>query len=511
MVGEILRLRALSNGSLRPWPRIVGVLALSSCLAGCLTGSENPDPAPDVPLFYRAAGKGAERALPTLQWWRDFRSTELTRLVETAQSANLDIAAAVARIVQADAQARVAGAPLLPTLDFSGEAQRSRQSANVGASSGTGAGAGRSGRNLYTASLNASYEIDFWGKNLSAYRSAEQTAAASRYDRDVVELSTVASVIDSYFQVLAAQDRLRIARENLRSANRVLDVIKQRLAVGTASALDVAQQETLVANLRAAIPPLEQTRLQTINTLAVLLGSAPERITIRGGSMRDIAIPKVTPGLPSTLLQQRPDIRQAEAQIAAANGNVESARAAMFPSIKLTGSTGLQSLLLSNLLSPGSSFYSIAADIAQPIFDGFRLQGQLDLAKGQREELIQNYRKAVISAFTDVENALIARQQLTVRERLQAEAVASSRRAFDISESQLRAGTIDLITLLNTQQSLFQAQDALAQTRLARLQAVLSLYQALGGGWDRELIMVLAKATPPGHGSPEQPTLQEAQ
>jgi NodT family efflux transporter outer membrane factor (OMF) lipoprotein len=217
--------------------------------------------------------------------------------------------------------------------------------------------------------------------------------------------------------------------------------------------------------------------------LALLLARAPERVIIRGGSMRGIAIPRVTPGLPSELLAQRPDIRQAEAQLATANANVTNARAQMLPSITLTGEGGYQSAILKTLLRPESAFYTLTAGLTQPIFDGGRLQGNLDLQKGLQDQLLQNYRKAVISAFTDVDKALIAIRQTTLTERLQNDVVKSSRRAFDLSEQQLRAGTVNLITLLQTEQTLFQAEDALAQARLARLQAVVSLYQALGGGW----------------------------
>jgi outer membrane protein TolC len=191
----------------------------------------------------------------------------------------------------------------------------------------------------------------------------------------------------------------------------------------------------------------------------------------------------VTPGLPSELLAQRPDIREAEANLAAANANVENARAAMLPSITLTGEGGYQSSVLKTLMRPESALFSLAGGLTQPIFDGQRLQGQLDLSKGRQDELLQAYRKAVISGFTDVENALAAIQQNAARERLLQAAVIASRRAFEISETRLREGTVDLVTVLQTQQSLFQAEDQLVQARLARLQAVISMYQALGGGW----------------------------
>jgi len=455
------------------------VFVLGALSGGCIVGLEKPNIALDIPDSYRAQRGNVNAALPALDWWRGFRVRELSALIEEALAANLDIGTAIARIMQADAQARIAGAPLLPNVQLDASATRSRASQ----ATGTGTSSGGAERTLYSASLPASYEIDFWGKNRATLLAAQETAQASRHDYEVVALTTAASVANAYFQVAAAQDRLRIARENLAAAERVLRLVRERFSVGTASALDVAQQESLTATQRAAIPPLIQTLQQNVAVLAALVGRPPVRVNVRGGGMGRIAIPPVTPGLPSDLLTQRPDIRAAEAQLAAAGANVAAARAAFLPSIQLTGEGGYQSSALKALLRPEAAFYSLAVGLTQPIFDGFRLQGQLDLQKAKQEELLQNYRKAVINAFADVEKALIAVQQTTAHERLQHAVVQSSRRAFEISEARLREGTIDLITVLNTQQNLFQAEDLLAQARLARLLAVVSLFQALGGGW----------------------------
>ena len=291
------------------------------------------------------------------------------------------------------------------------------------------------------------------------------------------------SVANSYFQLLAAQDRLRIARENLGASTRILNLIRERLAAGTASNLDVSQQEALVAQVRANIPVYEITVQQSATALAVLVGRAPEHFAAAGGSTFRIVVPKVTPGLPSDLINQRPDIRQAEAQLVSANHSVESARAAFFPTIQLTGQTGLQSVALASLFGPSGWFYAMSAALTQPIFDGGTLLGQLEVQRSNQVAAIQTYRKAVISAFSDVEQALIALHQQTLRERLQSDAVRSSKDAFNISVTRLREGTLDLVTLLNTQETLFTAEDLLVQARLARLLAAVSLFQALGGGW----------------------------
>ena len=466
----------------RPAMTMLQGFVLTLPLSGCFLTGKLPEPALDIPSAYRFGAqnpKVAQAALPTLDWWRSFHSRELTGIVERARDANLDIAAAVARVVQADAQARITGASLLPTVDFNGNGThaRSSQSGSSGVSFG-----GSEHDNLLTT-LNASYEIDFWGKNRAALKAAQEGAVASRFDTEVVSLSTVASAANAYFQVLAAQDRLKVARENLTSANRVLNLIKQRLNAGTASDLEVAEQESVVNGIRASIPPLQQIVTQNRNALAVLMARSPESVHIRGGSLNNIRVPRVTAGLPSELLTQRPDIREAEAQLAAANANVYNARAQFLPSITLTAEGGYESAVLKTLLRPESMLYTVAAGVTQPIFEAGRLTGNLDLQKGKQDELLQNYRKAVISAFSDVETALESVTQTARRERLQRDVVASSRRAFDISEQRFREGTIDLVTVLQTQQTLYQAQDTLVQARLAHLQAIVSLYQALGGGW----------------------------
>jgi multidrug efflux system outer membrane protein len=466
------------------------IATLTLPLAGCFLPNEIIPAAITVPPGYRAGPRHADAALPSVVWWRGFRSKELTDLIEESLTSNFDVAAAVARIVQADANARVAGAALLPVVDLNGSATRQRASQGggggvVGANGVVAGGGGSSERVAYSTSLSASYEIDFWGKNRAAMRAAEALAVASRFDREVVALTTVVTVANSYFLVLEAQDRLRIARENLAAATRVYNLIKQRFDVGTASALDTAQQESLVATVRASIPPLEETLRQNQVTLAVLIGRTPQAVRVRGGSMSRLRIPPVTPGLPSDLITQRPDIREAEAQLASANANVYSARAAFLPSIQLTGEGGYQSAILKTLLRPESAFYNIAAGLTQPIFDGLRLQGLLDFQVGRQDELLQLYRKAIVNGFADVERALIAVQQTALRERLQRDVVTSSRKAFDIAETRLREGTIDQVTLLQTQQTLFQAQDVLAQAQFDRLTAVVALFQALGGGWQK--------------------------
>jgi NodT family efflux transporter outer membrane factor (OMF) lipoprotein len=447
---------------------------------GCVLTQDVPDPALDIPDGYKAARLTEPDAPPTLDWWRGFRSPELTALMEEAQKVNLDIAAAVARFVQADAQARVTGAALLPNLSGAGSETYSRTSGSSASGLSNG---GRETVN-FSSSLSASYQLDFWGQNRDALQAAEETAVANRFDREVVALTTLTSVANAYFQMLASQDRIRTAERNIASATRILDAIKQRLKAGTGNDLDVAQQESVLANQRAAVPPLRQTLDQNINALALLVSRPPEGLRIAGGSLNQISTPRVTPGLPSELLTQRPDIRRQEAQLASATANVGSARAQFFPSIQLTGQGGYQSSALVSLFQPHAAFFSLVGGLTQPIFDGGKILGNFEYTRAKQDELLQTYRKTVVSAFTDVDNALVSIKQTTEKLRLQREVVAASRRAFQLSEQQLRAGTADIVTVLNTQLTLFQAEDVLWQAQLARLLAIVSLYQALGGGWE---------------------------
>lgn len=461
----------------RRWPLSRTALAALAAfgLSGCVLNTEHPEALLDVPGAYRAAPRHPDSALPTMDWWHGFRSKELTTLIEQAQLSNLDIAVAVAQIVQADAQAGIAGAPLLPNVNGMASAERLREATQGRAATSS----------QFNLGLSASYMLDFWGKNRATLYAAEKNALASRFNHEVVALSTVVSVANTYFQILAAQDQIRVARQNLAAANRISGLVQKQFTAGTASQLDVSQQAALVAQVRASIPPLEVTRRQNIAALAVLVARSPSNFDVPGQSLSRISVPRVTPGLPSELLTQRPDIRQAEAELTASNFSVEAARAAFFPQIQLTGTTGLQSTALASLFGPGAWYYTLVASLSQPIFDGFQLKNELKQAKGVQLQDLQAYRKAVLSGFADVEIALVTLEQTTIQMRLQNDVVMNSRKAFQVAEAQLSGGTVNLITVLQTEQTLFTAESTLVQIRLNRLLAATSLFQALGGGWDK--------------------------
>jgi NodT family efflux transporter outer membrane factor (OMF) lipoprotein len=405
----------------------------------------------------------------------------LDDLIAQSQQANDDLAAAVARVQQADAQVQIARAPLFPALSVGGSAARQREKP-AGTSAASGAGTAVT-FNQFGAQVSASYELDFWGKNLAEFNAARFTASASRYDRATVELTVMTSVATSYFQALELQDRLKVAQQNLTTAQTILKDLTFEETVGITNALDVAEQATTVAVVNASIPPLQQQLRQTTDALAVLLGKMPQDLQAPDGTLNDLAEPQVGPGLPSQLLVRRPDVASAEAQLQAANADIQAARAAFLPSINLTADGGFVSTALSNLISPGNRVFSLAGTVTQDIFQGGALVGNYRLNKARYSELLSDYHKSVISAFSNVEDALVAVQQTAEQYQRQQDAVAKARRAYEITQKQLHAGIVNVLTVLNTQTALFTAEDALVQVRFAHLQALVQLFNALGGGW----------------------------
>jgi NodT family efflux transporter outer membrane factor (OMF) lipoprotein len=424
------------------------------------------------------------REWPRDDWWREFRSPELEELLQAARSANDDLRSAVARVREADAQQRIAGAPLLPTVTVGGTAVRERTSVS---------GEGFQTYDQFVPLLTVGYEFDFWGRNRAALAAARATAAASRYDRQTVELTMLASVASTYFQVLELRDRVAAAQTSAATATRVLRGLEREQEVGTASALDVAQQASAAAALEAAVPPLRQQEKQAFDALAVLLGVTPDALEVKTRGLAEVAVPAVGAGLPSELLARRPDVAESEAQLVAANANVAAARSAFFPSISLTGTGGYQSSALSTLLTPATRIWSLGAGLTQPIFAGGALYGQSQYAKARYSELLAQYHKSVVSAFANVDDALTAAAQTAAQLERQQHAVDEAARTVAIANAQLRAGTINVLTLLGTDAALYTAEDALAQVKFARLQASLDLYKALGGGWTRDFPAATAK------------------
>jgi NodT family efflux transporter outer membrane factor (OMF) lipoprotein len=307
----------------------------------------------------------------------------------------------------------------------------------------------------------------------------------SRFDQQTVALTVVTNVANTWFTALSLADRLDVARRNLAAADSTLAVIRGRFDAGTASALDIAQQQALADGERALIPSFISQAQQQLLALGILVGEPPESITATPGTLTSLELPPVASGLPSELLRRRPDIASAEAQLIAQNFNIKVARAAFFPTLQLTASAGYQAQALNQLVTPGGALASLTQGLTLPIFDGGTLRGQLDQAKGRYDELLADYRKAVVQAFTDVDTALTALRYATEQEALQRVAVDSAGRAATIARAQMEAGTVDITTVLTAETTLFSDEDTLVQVRLARVQALLNLYKALGGGWTK--------------------------
>ena len=468
--------------STRPSGRfpVAGILSGIALLAlgACTVGPFYHKPAIVPPQTWTTAPNSAAPEWPTIDWWRGFKSPDLDAYIAQAEAANDDLRAAIARLEEADAQRRIALAPLLPSVGVSADASRGRQPVANSSVYQTA--------NDFNPLATASYELDFWGKNRAGYQAAAYTEKASRYDRMTVELTVLSGVATTYFQTLELRDRLRIAERNLGNANEVLRGLRLEEQAGTATALDVAQQETVVDTVNATIPPLREQLRQSEDALAILVGSTPEAVAVTRGQLDEIALPQVRPGLPSELLARRPDVAEAEAQLIAANANIAAARAAFFPSVSLTANGGYESTALATLLTPASRVWLIGADLTQPIFQGGAILGQYRYSQARYRELLADYHKAVISALGNVEDALIAVQQTEDQVARQLQATEQARRAYHFADAQMHAGTINVLTLLNTETTLFTAEDALAQAKFAQLQALVTLYQALGGGWRLE-------------------------
>ena len=468
-------------------------LATAALIGGCSVGPRYHRPDAGLPPAFRATAITAAAAWPSRDWWRGFGSTDLDQLIADAEANSFDIQAAIARVVQADAQIRISGAPLLPAVNGNLDDQWNRAGLRKGSTNlafGLSPTSGGSNKRYgetrqYQAYLPVSYEIDLWGRLRAQQQSAEFSALYSRYDQQTVALTTVTSVATTYFTALSYADRLAVARRNLRDAEDILRAIRARLDAGVASLLDVSQQETLVAGIRTQIPSLRSQYEQEVIGLATLVGRPPERIDLAPGTLADIALPTVDAGLPAALLQRRPDIASAEAQLLAANADIRAAYANLFPQLNLTGQGGLESGALSTFLGPGTLLFQVAAGLVQTVFDNGLKGGQLGIRVGRYAELLADYRKAVVQSLVDVENALVAYRYATEQEMLEQQAVDTAQRAADIARAQLLAGTSDIVTALQAQNSLFSDLDLLAQVRLARVNALVDLYKALGGGWTR--------------------------
>jgi outer membrane protein, multidrug efflux system len=462
--------------------RAVVLVAISAlALVSCATRVPQVLTPQIVPQSFVGKSAAPRPLWPSPDWWRGFGSPELSQLVQAAQENNRDLSAASARVMEARAQTLIARSPLFPKMDLQLQAERS--GSRVPAASGP---LGRSTGNVFQTDIGASYEFDVWGLAQANLRAAQESLKSRHFAQQALALSITANVANGYFGVLALRERIAIANEDITAINGILEIIKLRVSTGTSSHLDLAREQAQVESVETQLPLLEQQELELRVTLAVLLGQPPEAFDIKAQNSDDIRLPEVMPGLPSELLLRRPDVAQAEADLASAHANLDAARAAFLPQFSLTGDAGFRSAAVSALLHGPSLIWDAGANLVQTIFDG-TLIGRKGLAYATERELVADYESVVLNAYSDVERALgQVRNNTEAEDHLHRE-VDAAREAFGIAQLQYRQGAADLLTVLQAQQTLFAARDQLAQTQLARMQSIVHLFAALGGGWSESL------------------------
>jgi outer membrane protein, multidrug efflux system len=458
------------------------VAALALCLVftvGCTLGPDYRRPAVSAPEGWRDALAGADPvSLADLPWWSLFEDAELRRLVATALDANKDLRIAVTRVEQARAQLGVARAAQFPQLDAGASVTTNRFSDTVLPRNQGGV------TDLFATSVDLTFELDIWGRLRRGTEAARAELLASEDARHAVVMTLVSDVAATYFQLRQLDLELETTRRNVGSRQSSLQLVRDRFEAGLTSALDLRQAEAELASTTAQIPELERQIVQTENRLSILLGRNPGGVT-RGRPLVEQTFPPTIPaGLPSALLERRPDIRQAEASLVAANARIGVAKAAFFPQISLTGFFGLESVALSDLFTGPSRVWQFGPALTVPIFNAGRNRGNLELTEARQQEALIGYEQAIQEAFREVEDALIAHRK--AREALgeQGVAVSASREALSLAETRYTSGLTSYLDVLDAQRTVLAAEVTESRTLLAQLVAVVQLYRALGGGWE---------------------------
>jgi outer membrane protein, multidrug efflux system len=448
--------------------------------AGCAVGPNYKRPPINTPETFRGETEASTNSFANLPWWQVFHDDTLQKLIRIALTNNYDLRIAVTRVEQARAMAAEARSEFYPQLNYEGAAGRGQ---NVSGNS-TPSPTGTSGT-IFAADANASWEIDLWGRIRRLNESARAQFFASQEARRDAMISLIAQVAQDYFQLLALDRQLEIARQSTNSFGESLKLFNDQLRGGVASKLETSSAEALMDSAAATIPELEQQVAMQENQLSVLLGQNPGAILRGDPSLEDQLPPEVPAGLPSALLERRPDIREAEQQLRSANAQVGVAKADFFPQLNLTGLFGEVSSDLSTFTSGGGDIaWSIAAGLTGPIFHGGQLRAQYAQARAMREQFALQYQETVLNAFLEISDALVSREKLAEARVHQTRAVDAYKVAVKISMERYHLGNADYFEVLQEQQLLFPAEDSLVQTQLNQLLAVVQLYRALGGGWE---------------------------
>ncbi len=443
---------------------VSGVLLVSLGLSACSLAPNYQRPPLNLPMGWSdVPGVAVDSQQSATPFWQELGSEDLNQVMKIALAQNLDLEAALHRVEQARAQAKVAGSALYPSVQAGGSASRTYQDPqNTKAAQGFG---------------SISYEIDLWGKNRNQTAAAKYRAEGSEYDRDALRLVIAADTAAFYTQALSLNERIRIAENNWKNAEEVLRIIEARYGAGSVSGLEVSQQRVAVNNFRATLTALTQQRSTALNALAILLGQAPQNLSAPQGDLARLKVPAVSLTPPASLLTARPDIQSGETALRAANADIGTARALFFPSLTLGADAGIAA----GFGHPAASAVSLAANVLAPIFTGGKLTGNLEGVTARQKELAAQYRKTVLTAFQEVEDALAALKSNNEQAVLSLESVRESQNAYDIAKARFDAGAIDYLTLLETQRSLYQAQDNQVSIRQGQLDAFLQLRKALGG------------------------------
>ena len=457
----------------------LSLLTVCLMLSACGNPVQRPDSGLQPPATWQSP-HGASVARIDPQWWKQFGSPELDRLIEQARLGSFDLAAAMARVRQAQAGTVIAGGSQLPEVKAGANANRQKLLRGNGYSQ-LDADNSNKAVDYFDASLTATYEIDFWGGKRASRDSAQFALQASEFDRATVELTLLSGVANTYAQALSLREQSRIAELNLANAQNVLKLVQTRFDSGSATALELAQQKSLVAAQQRQLPLVQQQAQDALISLAALLGRPVQDLQTGAEPFDRLQWPTIAAGVPSDLLSHRPDIARAEAQLAAAEADVKVARAAMLPSVTLSAQLGSGANQFDDIIR--SPFYNLTAGLLAPVFNNGRLSAERDKARARQEELLETYRAAIINGFADVEKALNSIRGLDAQRQWQSEELNQAQTAFDIAQSRYQAGAEDLLTVLETQRTLYAAQDQSVQLRLARMQASIALYKALGGGW----------------------------
>ena len=438
-------------------------------LSGCAMQSGLEAPEQSMPAQWLNQQQASEAMVHHPQWWQQFNSAELNQLVDQALAANTDLLAATARVEQADAQLSQAGSALFPTLGLGAGGSRSGVFGESGSSES------------YNASVSASYELDLWGQLRNSRDVARASLLASQFSRDTVQLTVIASVVNTYLQVLYLQDNLALSEENLALAQQVLDVVQAKVENGAVSPQDLAQQKTVVANVKAQLPSLRHQLRQSRYALAVLVGEMPQAFQVSGGTLSNLQLPEIQAGLPDQVLAQRPDIAQVQASLMAADYTVAAARADYWPSITLTGSGGYASSALSSLFN-GDAVYSLGVSLAQTLFDGGARNARIDQSKAAWQELVASYTGTLLVALQEVEQSLSNVQGLAEQQQYREEAYQQAEEAYRVAQVRYQEGETELTDVLSAQSSFNSARQNSLDLIYNQYQSRITLYRVLGEG-----------------------------